>query len=202
MKKLFCKLLILVLAVGCANLWQTAEALHRLENGIIRLHITANSDSLADQTQKLVIRDAVLQHGLPGGSADECYAALQERLPEIEQIASDALKQAGGHASVRAALAEEDFPARQYGEITLPAGRYRALRITIGEGTGQNWWCVMFPSLCLPAASEQSVIAQSVDEDAAALTAEPEQYEIRLKFLDLLRAVRKRLAQVFSQFCG
>jgi len=198
MKKLFWKLIILLAAIGIANVYQTEKTLQTLENGIIRLHITANSDSLADQTQKLMIRDAVLAQADFWDTADDCCKALERELPKIERIAEETLAKTGSSASVKAELTKEEFPARQYGTVTLPAGTYRALRITVGEGIGQNWWCVMYPGLCLPAASEQKVIAERFDEDAVSLTTAPEQYEIRLKFVDLLRALWKHIKPIFG----
>ena len=198
MKKLLSKLMILCLAVGCVRVQQTAAALSELEHGIIRLHITADSDSLADQTQKLIVRDAILQYPFSWDSAEDCCAVLEDALPEIERISRGALAEAGSDASVRAELTEEDFPARQYGKITLPAGTYRALRVTLGSGSGQNWWCVMYPGLCLPAASESAVLSSHFSAETCALTASPEQYEIRLKCVDLIRSVWRRIKPIFS----
>ncbi|MBR5371367.1 MAG: stage II sporulation protein R [Oscillospiraceae bacterium] len=198
MKKLLTKLMILCLAIGCVRVQQTAAALSELEHGIIRLHITADSDSLADQTQKLIVRDAILQHPFSWESAEDCCAVLEQQLPEIERISKEALAKAGSDASVRAELTEEDFPARQYGEITLPAGTYRALRVTLGSGSGQNWWCVMYPGMCLPAASAQTVLSSHFAAETCALTASPEHYEIRLKCVDLIRSVWRKVQALFA----
>ena len=198
MKHLLIKIIILCLAVGAVRVQQTANALAELESGIVRLHITANSDSLADQTQKLIVRDAILQHHFTFDSAEDCCAALEKELPEIERISADALAKAGSSAPVSAALTTEEFPARQYGAVTLPAGTYRALRITVGAGSGQNWWCVMYPGLCLPAASEPAVLSAHFDTESCALTQQPEKYEIRLKCVDLLRTIWRKLKPIFS----
>ena len=198
MRKLLCKLIILLLAAGCIQLYRTEQALSALEEGIIRLHITADSDSLADQTQKLMIRDAVLAHAADWDTANDCLTALERALPEIERISTETLRQAGSAAAVSAEITEEDFPARQYGAVTLPAGRYRALRITVGSGAGQNWWCVMYPGMCLAAAQEQTVLSEHFDAESVSLVTEPAQYEIRLKCVDLLRAVWKKVRPLFS----
>lgn len=188
MRKLLCKLIILLLAAGCIQLYRTEQALSALEEGIIRLHITADSDSLADQTQKLMIRDAVLAHAADWDTANDCLTALERALPEIERISTETLRQAGSAAAVSAEITEEDFPARQYGAVTLPAGRYRALRITVGSGAGQNWWCVMYPAMCIPAASEAAA-EDTLSEAVRDMALHPEQYEIRLKCVDTARAV-------------
>ena len=198
MRKLLCKIAIILLAIGCTQLYRTEKALSALEEGIIRLHITADSDSLADQTQKLMIRDAVLAHTAEWDTANDCLTALERELPEIERISTETLRQAGSEAAVSAEITEEEFPARQYGAVTLPAGRYRALRITVGSGAGQNWWCVMYPGMCLAAAQEQTVLSEHFDAESVSLVTEPAQYEIRLKCVELFRAVWKKVRPFFS----
>ena len=199
MKKSMGMLALLMLSAACLNVCETAQTLETLEQGVIRLHVRAASDSLADQMQKLLVRDAILAKAgewLPeNGDYDESYAALTEALPEIRQIAADTLRDAGCPEPVTVQLCEEAFPERSYGKVTLPAGNYQALCIEIGSGEGQNWWCVMYPGLCLPAAEEETVIAEQFDEDVYALTTEPACYEIRLKCVELWRAVAGRVKQ-------
>lgn len=184
-------LAVLLCAVLAANLLQTEEMLEQVEHSVIRLHILADSDSTADQTQKLLVRDALLKQAdtwIPAGADwSEGCAALQAHLPQIRETAEQALREAGCNDPVTVSFGEADFPARQYSRFTLPAGRYQALRVVIGSGAGQNWWCVMFPALCLPAACGEADAAE--EPDMPALTAEPESYEIRLKCVDMLRSV-------------
>ena len=147
---------------------------------VLRLHILANSDSEADQALKLRVRDAVLEEtgGLfaAAGTLEEAQAAALENLPAIEAAARRALAEAGSDAPVKAELTRMYFNTREYGEdTTLPAGEYQALRLSIGEARGRNWWCVMFPPLCVPAA-EAAVEGQeskAAEEDIEALNQEP-----------------------------
>ncbi len=202
MKKSVGMLTLLLLSAACANVMKTKQTLETLEHGVIRLHVRAASDSLADQTQKLMVRDAILAHAdewMPEqADYDTCCAALTDAMPAILQTAEDTLRAAGCTEPVSATLCEEAFPARSYGNVTLPAGNYQALCIEIGSGEGQNWWCVMYPGLCLPAAEEETVIADSFDSDVYALTTEPARFEVRLKCVELWRAVAGKCRGMLS----
>ena len=191
-------LLLLLLAAAAANLGHTAETLSQIEHSVIRLHILADSDETQDQTNKLLVRDALLRSAaewIPGDAdcASGCEA-LRRQLPEIQQTAEQTLRAAGSSDTVSVRLEETDFPARTYGQMTLPAGRYQALRIEIGRSEGQNWWCVMYPAMCIPAAAEPEP-QQVLSSDAYNMTMHPEQYEIRLKCVDTARALLRKLRQ-------
>ncbi|AOT73083.1 stage II sporulation protein R [Geosporobacter ferrireducens] len=119
---------------------------------LIRFHVLANSDSPEDQALKLKVRDRVIAEMNPkfeqSKSLDETRKILQASLENIETIAMEELQKNGSSDTVRAELGEVNFPTKNYGSITLPAGSYEALRIVIGRGQGANWWCVLFPPLC------------------------------------------------------
>ena len=127
--------------------------------------------------------------------ARAAYAYLQAHLADIEQIANDALAAAGVSDRAAVTLGEEAFPTRQYDTFSLPAGVYKALRVVIGEGEGQNWWCVAFPPLCLGAASE--TMEQAVEtggfteEQAALMTGESQGYVLKFKSLELLGNLKR-----------
>ncbi len=127
----------------------------QLAQKLIRLHVVANSDTAEDQRLKLLVRDAVLR-----ATADvleeetDPEAALQNGLPTIEQAANETLSRLGSGDMAKVSLRRELFPTRDYETFRLPAGVYRTLRVTIGTGEGHNWWCVVFPALCLPANGE------------------------------------------------
>lgn len=130
----------------------------RLKKELIRLHVVANSDSEEDQARKLLVRDAIIgslqmdmQKILDAEQANEY---LQEKLPAIQMLAEKTLRTLGCTDMVSVSLCREIFDTRVYDTFTLPAGVYNALRIVIGEGQGKNWWCVVFPSLCVPASQE------------------------------------------------
>ena len=135
--------------------WQVLLQQRDLAARLIRLHVVAASDDPLDQTRKLEVRDAILPRiaALTADCADAEAAAtaLERSLPELQATAYAAL---GTGESVRATLEEERFPRRDYETFSLPAGTYRALRVTLGAGEGHNWWCVAFPALCLPAVTE------------------------------------------------
>ena len=173
----------------------------RLAAELIRLHVVANSDTPADQQTKLRVRDRVLPviAGLTDGCRDAASArrALEAGIPEIRAAASEALDHpaaggAGTGRSVTVTLAEEAFPRRDYETFSLPAGRYTALRIRLGEGQGHNWWCVAFPALCLPAAAEFEETARSagLDEDQIRLlTGSEPSVQVKFRLLDWLEAL-------------
>lgn len=182
--------LILAALVWCGTLLSDRQ---KLNEDLIRLHVVANSDSQADQEIKLRVRDAVvssLQSDLAKvADVEEAKAYLRENLAKIQQIANDVLEKAGFDGEAVVTLCREAFDTRYYDTFTLPAGIYESLRITIGEGSGHNWWCVVFPTLCLPATTEgfadTAAGAGFSDSLTGALTGEAE-YEIRFCLLDEL----------------
>ena len=159
------------------------EAEGAIYDDTVRLHILANSDSAKDQELKLFLRDELLsEYGEAlsyNGSAEEARRALAEMLPEIEKFCKDLISKNGSSYSVKAMLSDEWYETREYGDIKLPEGRYTSLRIVIGEGEGQNWWCVMFPPLCLDAALADGVYTDAED------TLINQNYRVKFKLLEL-----------------
>ena len=182
--------LVLAASVWCGTLLADRETLNE---GLIRFHVVANSDSEEDQAVKLQVRDAVLaslQEDLESiGDVEQARAYLQANLPKIQAIANQALEAAGCDCEAVVTLCREAFDTRYYDTFTLPAWVYEALRITIGAGEGHNWWCVAFPTLCLSATSEgfeaEAAGAGFPDSLTGALAGEPE-YEVRFFLLDAL----------------
>jgi stage II sporulation protein R len=123
-----------------------------IKDKLIRFHVIANSDDKKDQELKLKVRDEILNYISPklkdSKSIDESRKILKENDEKIKQIAAKVIKDNGYRYSVTSTLDHENFPVKTYGNITLPQGNYEAYRVIIGEGKGQNWWCVMFPPLC------------------------------------------------------
>lgn len=118
----------------------------------IRLRILANSDSAADQLVKRLVRDQIVKtmNGWASSPAtiEEARETIQSNMPDIERIVSEVLRSRGFNYTFKAELGMVDFPTKMYGNKVYPAGQYEALLVTIGEGLGQNWWCVLFPPLC------------------------------------------------------
>ena len=192
---------VLFCALISAFFWGAALLSDRkaLNEGLIRFHVVANSDSEQDQAVKLRVRDAVLesiQEDLKQvGNIDQARDYLQENLPKIQSVAEQTLQSLGVDAGAVVSLTKEAFDTREYDTFRLPAGIYEALRITIGEGEGKNWWCVTFPTLCLPATEdgfrETSVGAGFSQTLTDSLSAED--CEIRFFLLDAMGRLETRL---------
>ena len=136
-----------------------------LRKNVLRLHIIANSDNKSDQSVKLKVRDAIIEvfgqlmADAGKNSCEEAYAFLQQHTQKMQAIAQECCAQNGFDGSVTAETGMLSLPSKQYGHVLLPEGEYRALRITLGEGKGQNWWCVLYPQLCLALSSADSANA-------------------------------------------
>lgn len=148
---------------------------------IIRFHVIANSDSKNDQALKLKVRDKVLEYMQPklkkSKSIDESRKIIQQNNEEIIAIANRVIKENGYNYSVRSTLSNENFPIKTYGNITLPQGRYEAYRIIIGNGEGQNWWCVMFPPVCFVDITKGEVSYKQTEAEMKRVLS-PEEYKI------------------------
>ncbi|MGN0674843.1 MAG: stage II sporulation protein R [Oscillospiraceae bacterium] len=194
-------LLGMAISVFCAGFCGFAEDYRDITDTVFRLHILANSDSEADQALKLKVRDAVLEKSAylfeDNASAEESAKAAEEHLDEIRQTAEQVISENGSDYSVNCEVTEMYFDNRVYGTVTMPAGEYTALRITIGEAQGKNWWCVMFPPLCLPAVTN---IDEALEECGDVFTAEeidmlknPENYECKFYIVELFNKLKSRI---------
>ena len=170
----------------------------RMSEKIIRLHVVANSDSGADQAIKLHVRDAVLaaaRQALQG--ADDPQQAIAQALPALEAAANAALAAQGSRDTASVSFRRELFPTRDYDTFSLPSGVYRSLRVTIGAGGGHNWWCVIFPSLCVPATADGFVQAAEAGgftrAEIGLMTQTDEGYVLKFRSLELLQALKKAL---------
>ena len=170
----------------------------RMSEKIIRLHVVANSDSSADQAIKLHVRDAVLaaaRQALQG--AGDPQQAIAQALPALEAAANAALAAQGSRDTARVSFRRELFPTRDYDTFSLPSGVYRSLRVTIGAGGGHNWWCVIFPSLCVPATADGFVQAAEAGgftrAEIGLMTQADEGYVLKFRSLELLQALKKVL---------
>lgn len=136
---------------------------------LIRFHVIANSDDKIDQGLKLKVRDAVLKYISPKlvdcKSIEESRRIINSEDKNIEKIAETIIKENGFKYSVVTALSQEYFPVKTYGNITLPQGKYEAYRIIIGTGSGQNWWCVMFPPLCFVDITKGNIAYQKTEKE-------------------------------------
>lgn len=186
--------LIVTMVIGV----MPTDAEGEIYDDTLRLHILANSDQSEDQKLKLEIRDRILlKYGkmLKGGeSITEAKESVEQLLPEIEGDARVWIGELGYNYDVKASLSVEWYETREYEDFTLPAGYYSSLRIIIGEGKGQNWWCVMYPPLCMEMASESAprddgVIDYSKEEIRLITSGK---YQVKFKILEeLSRAFEK-----------
>ena len=192
-------LALFVACLVCTALWAEATQV-RLASQVIRLHVLANSDSEEDQALKLEVRDRVLEttSALLAGETEPQAAAvlLDQHLDDIAQTAAQEISAQGHDDRVEVRLEQTWFPTRQYQGISLPAGNYLALRVLIGAAEGHNWWCVVFPNLCLPAVSERAVEARTLTPGQISLLQEEEtSYVFRFKTLELWQSLKHRLME-------
>lgn len=164
-----------------------------LENSVFRLHVIANSDSKEDQNLKYIVRDKLLQYMnsyLSNTSTKEdAIKIANKHLDEFKQVAINTIKEQGYSYNVNVKVGNFEFPTKTYGDISLPAGFYDALRVEIGEAKGQNWWCVMFPPLCfvdvtsgvVPEESKKE-LQNNLSEEEFALISDNQSSNIQFKF--------------------
>ena len=192
-------LALFVACLVCTALWAEATQV-RLASQVIRLHVLAKSDSEEDQALKLEVRDQVLEttSALLAGETEPQAAAvlLDQHLDDIAQTAAQEISAQGHDDRVEVRLEQTWFPTRQYQGISLPAGNYLALRVLIGAAEGHNWWCVVFPNLCLPAVSERALEASTLTPGQISLLQEEEtSYVFRFKALELWQSLKHRLME-------
>ncbi len=164
-----------------------------IANSVFRLHVIANSDSEEDQALKYKVRDSLLTYMNSicenSSSKEEAISVVEKNKDIFEQIAINTIKEEGYSYPVTINIGNFEFPTKNYGDISLPAGYYDALRVEIGEAKGQNWWCVMFPPLCfvdissgvVPEESKE-LMENSLSEEEFALVSEQSNNEIQFKF--------------------
>ena len=174
----------------------------KIYESVVRLHVLANSDTEEDQALKLKVRDAVLSYTSPkiidAKTREEAISILQENMEEIKSIANNVILENGYDYKIDVTLTLEDYPTRNYESMSFPSGEYVSLRILIGEAEGQNWWCVLFPPLCLSAASdsasnEEAFIAVGLNSDQYKIITQTDDatYYLRFKLLEAIKNVGK-----------
>ena len=182
--------LCITLAVAIIPFEQKCEGIRQ---SVFRLHILANSDSSEDQELKLAVRDAVL------GMANELFANAEteeqakaiagENIELLTLKAEQTLRNLGCNDSVSVSVGKAWFGTREYQDFTLPAGEYDALKIVIGEGEGKNWWCVMFPAVCVPAAKGD--IEDALDQDQAEIVKGGPKYKPAFKIVEIFESIKR-----------
>ena len=193
----FALALVILLVVLMALSFLPVHGEQEIYETVVRLHVLANSDSAEDQALKLQVRDAVLEVATPlvqnCRSQAEAVEILNAHLHDLEAAAAAVLAAEGYAYPVTVRLGEEDYPTRTYESCAFPAGRYVSLRVCIGEAEGQNWWCCLFPPLCLSAATarqdnEDAFIQVGLTKDQYGIITETgkTKYKIRFRILEVI----------------
>ena len=191
--RIFVILILLSLFILISAISYVDAVSNNIADSVFRLHVIANSDSKEDQELKLKVRDELLSYmniiSKDSTSKQEAMQIANKHKEEFTQIAEKVIKENGYNYTVNVQIGKADFPTKYYGDITLPAGTYDALKVQIGEAKGQNWWCVMFPPLCfvdvstgiVPDNSKQE-LKQSLDDEEYDLISKTDDNEISFKF--------------------
>ncbi|WP_338471051.1 stage II sporulation protein R [Niallia sp. XMNu-256] len=208
MKKNIAIIYLLILSIGTIlSLYipkneVTANEAVVIPNDAIRLRILANSDSAEDQRVKHLIRDEVnaeitkwVSHLT---SKQEAKKVIQEGLPQLQQIALKVLEQEQVNQSVEVEFGKVEFPTKLYGEFLYPAGEYEAILITLGEGTGANWWCVLFPPLCFLDFSNGVAVSEGFDEAEEKQEVEEQEKSLQVVKHKLDQELDQTAAPVFT----
>lgn len=174
---------LLALSVSlCVGTWAQGRQ-SSISSSLVRLHVVAASDTAREQALKLRVRDAVIEYLTPAlsnaSSAEDARALITEDLEGIEQAAARAAE----GRTVTVTLSREPYPTRRYEGFALPAGRYDSLRIILGEGRGRNWWCIVFPPVCLSAVQGEAVEEAMAPADYELIT--EGDYKLRFRLLEL-----------------
>jgi stage II sporulation protein R len=180
----------------CTGLYARAQQ-NKLSDELIRLHVIANSDSHADQQIKLAVRDRMLELLPPllknVSDVSEARAIVENALPLLSYEARRTLLQYDRFYAARARLCDEAYPSRAYAGFALPAGNYISLQLVLGEGRGQNWWCVVFPPLCVGSVSEEA-FSGLTEESAALIRSDDVKYLLKFRIIELYEEIRRFLS--------
>lgn len=180
-----------------------AKTSEEIRSDVLRLHVIANSDSSVDQNLKLRLRDYILEEGedIFDGSVnvENAVEKIEPKLAELEKSAETFVKNAGFDYDVKITISNEYFTTRTYESVTLPAGKYLALRVVIGSGEGHNWWCVMFPPMCVPAADKKDEIENVFTDKEIKLVESKPKYEPRFKVVEIYEQIRETISERTGQ---
>ncbi len=173
--------------------------------GVVRIHILAESDSEEDQQLKLAVRDAILEYSSAQmkqlSSVEQAREYIENNMDSFVSTAEEVIKKSGYDYDVTAEFCVEYYPTRQYLDVTMPAGEYLSLRINIGSGQGKNWWCMVYPPLCTSAAkAEEELIQAGFSSNQIRLITQDddEEYEMKFKFIESAQQAVEKIKGLFS----
>ena len=173
--------LLMFLCIFGTAFWYSVEVQKNLSDNLLRMHIVANSDSEKDQHIKLEVRNDILKN-----------VNENSTLWQLESSAREKLRMLGADYDVRTSLERCYVPVKEYKNISLPEGYYNCVRVVLGNGKGKNWWCVMFPPLCLPAAERRQELSDVLSDGGQALVESKPKYEIRFWLIEKIEQLRKK----------
>lgn len=216
LQKLIIGILICVVTIGIVgslylkDVYQNRES---YKDNLIRFHVIANSDSNHDQSLKIKVRDTVINEMDKKfeslNSINQTRQVIKQNLDEIKYIAKDVLKESGSDLNVEVFFGNYNFPTKSYGNFTLPAGEYEAVRVVLGEGKGKNWWCVMFPPLCfidinhgITDEEAQNRLKEVLNDDEYNMiksdkTQEDMPIKLKFKIVELIEENKLKFAKIF-----
>lgn len=199
-EKSLCLALVLTILLSFTGFAASCED---IPNRVLRLHVLANSDSDEDQALKLKVRDRVLSES--AGMLDnitgkpQAEDAVKAKLPQLRAAAQDEIKKQGYDYPVSVELTNMYFTTRQYDTVTLPAGQYDALRVTIGSGKGHNWWCVIFPPMCLPAAEKPEELGDVLNQNQLQIVEGKGDFEVKFLTLEWYEKIKSFVDEQLSR---
>ena len=198
-RMIFC--VVSVITIVVLLVFNAKATTDSLADKVIRFHVVANSDTTEDQILKQRVKDEIIEYMEPmlkdSASLDETRKILNRSLPIIKQIAQNVIGDYEKNYSVYVSLDHANFPIKSYGDVIFPSGEYEACRVIIGEGKGENWWCVMYPPLCYVDAASGVVplegkeqLKQKLNEDQykLVLNKSEKRYEVRFKIVDTINS--------------
>ncbi len=199
--------LLFIYIIVCASSYVSAVS-SNISSSVFRLHVIANSDSCEDQNLKYIVRDRVLDYmnslvDSDVSSKDEIMKVVSDNLESFKSIAQNTVYENGYDYEVSVEIGNFAFPTKSYGDIALPAGYYDALRISIGDAKGKNWWCVMFPPLCfvdvssgvVPEDSKETLEESLSEEEYELISGSSTEFEVKFKFVEFFENFKNTFAQ-------
>ena len=179
----------------CIGMTGFADSCKDMYNNIVRIRIIANSDSCEDQTLKLKVRDGILEYSKNAfayaDSYDDAIKISNQNLDLFRQEAERIVNESGYNYPIGLRLGDEYFDTREYEDFTLPAGTYKTLVFTIGEGRGENWWCVMYPQVCVGSCSGE--LTDTIRDDSAEYAENAPKYVLKFKVVEVFEKIKKIL---------
>ena len=198
MSKRFCVAIVVTLVLLLLLSYLPIHGEAEVYDTVLRLHVLANSDSEEDQALKLKVRDGVLAVTAPlletATTRDQAEAIIRSHMTDIQSAAEAVVAENGSEQAVTVMLDLEDYPTLNYESCAFPAGEYLSLRVCLGEAEGQNWWCVLFPPMCVGAATKDNAFAEvglTGDQYNIITQTENPKYKVRFKLLEAFESTIK-----------